>query len=190
MIQVTDNATPAVKRVIDSLDAPARERLSKVLGEGLVTDLSKWFASKAREPNRRGWPKRGFWARIRRATALDYADATGAQVAISDPAIRLKVYGGTVRPKEAKWLAIPMTAEAYKAERPGLMVQPLFPLMIGGRLMLADTDDKSDDLTVHWLLVKSTTHKPDPTALPTKQQMETSTLRRAESWISRNAKIA
>lgn len=188
-VDIIDTATPAVTKAISALAPAARVDLSETLGMGLQTDLSKWFAAKDRRKNAKGWTKRNFWGRIRRATALASADANGALVSISDPAIRLKLYGGVVRPKMAKYLAIPKTEEAYEAERPGLQRRELFPLMIGGRLMLADTDDKSQSLTVHWLLLKKTTHRPDPEALPPMKQLEAATLRRANSWLTRNGGI-
>ena len=77
------------------------------------------------------------------------ADATGVTVGTAHPAAALMQYGGVVRPKKARHLAIPLTKEAARAGSPrrmkGSAKVPLFAKRVGGRWV------------GHWLLVKKAT---------------------------------
>lgn len=77
------------------------------------------------------------------------ADATGWTVSTTHPGAALLNYGGTVRPKRAKFLAIPLTKQAKRAGSPrrmkGTKAVPLFARKVGGKLV------------GHFLLVKKVT---------------------------------
>ena len=78
------------------------------------------------------------------------ADATGVTVGTAHPAAALFNFGGTVRPKKAKRLAIPLTREAVRAGSPrrmkGTAKKPLFAKKVGGKWV------------GHFLLVRQTRH--------------------------------
>lgn len=86
-------------------------RLNAAVGKRVEIEHRRYFAARPR--NKKGWPSQGFWRRrIRNATALTSYDAQGSVVTIADPAMNQKVYGGTIRPREGKFLTIPARKEA------------------------------------------------------------------------------
>jgi hypothetical protein len=114
VVQVTDNATPALENLERDLHSP----LMAALGKRAEVELRDHFADRNAEPNKMGWPSQNFWDRIRKATALLTWDDVSASIAIGDPAINQKVYGGTITAKRCASLAIPASAEAYAAGSP------------------------------------------------------------------------
>lgn len=112
---VQDTASEAVARALNNLGGV--ERVNRVMAEAVATRLEAHFGARARERNKRGWPSRRTWLAIRDGVSTD-----GARVTIAHPAIRQKYYGsetlGPIRPKEGRMLALPATAEAYRAGWP------------------------------------------------------------------------
>lgn len=153
---------------LDRLAAAAPSvSLMRLIGKRLEVDLRKWFRARDGEPNKRGWPKQHFWARIRNATAFDPEQTTDrvATVVIADPAFAAKVHGPTViEPKEKDWLAIPMRPEVYGKWPSSGIIPGLFPLRRGEKLWLAARVNGA--LRLFYRLVKRVTLPPDPKALP------------------------
>src|SRR6185503_8329142 len=103
VVKVT--ASPALKQMIARSGRP----LLAVLGKRLEVTLRQHFRVRGQRPNKRGWPKQHFWdRRIRNATALSSVTDRTATVTIADPAFNAHYFGGTIVPKEAQNLAIPM----------------------------------------------------------------------------------
>jgi hypothetical protein len=172
-VTVADPASGQLARLRAGLQN--RRVLHEAMGRGVEVALKSHFAS--RPANKRGWrsPGGSFWARVSRATSLVSADDAGATVAIADPAIRQKIHGGTIVPREGKHLAIPAIAAAYG--RSPLQRDDLVPLVrrVGGRpRAVALVQRAQSDLrtraetggTVWYWLVKRVTQRPDPDALP------------------------
>jgi hypothetical protein len=111
-----DTATPMLQTLQDIVDRP--EQILQVAGKRVEKELRDHFAMRNAEGNKMGWPEQGFWARIRKSTALASVDANQATIAVTDPAFNQKVYGGTITPKRVSHLAIPATAAAYAAGSP------------------------------------------------------------------------
>jgi hypothetical protein len=158
---------------------PELNRLARELRETrpLMAALTKTLANS----HRRHWRGRGgkFWADIARACVEGPATPTSGQIIVGHPrgAMLLhKIRGGTVYPKTAKALSIPLTAAAKKTgsasrwettrgkgpltmvvrkNRPPLLVETA---LIGSK--------RTRKWTIHYVLLKSVTHRPDPAALP------------------------
>lgn len=175
--------------------------LMRKLGEGLVTDIRAHFAARDQEPNARGWPKAHFWARAgRRNTALNFYNDTEAVVSIASEAIAHKLEGGEVRPKRGRALAIPNSAEAYKAGQPSSMNKDMLefiPLNMGGLVgMLVERQhdvlrktkkgfkqgEKRGGKIWYWLMAK-VTHKPDPRTLPPDDEIEARVYSAADNYL-------
>ncbi len=111
-IEVPSKSQEDILAVLDKAkSAEARRGLSAALGKRGEIELRKHFAS--RPSNKQGWKSSGFWRRrIRQATSLTSYDESGATVTIADPAMNQKIYGGTLRPVEKKFLTIPARREA------------------------------------------------------------------------------
>jgi hypothetical protein len=141
----------------------------------------------------------GFWNRMLSGTK---AVATEEAAIIRMPReVRLRHLGGTVRPKKAKFLAIPQTAEAYgKSPR---QFTDLKPVRVRGRLWLvrrlSETvrfrrDRKSGEMrtvsgglrmggTKMFLLVRSATIKPNPEVLPSRVEIEAAAVEGAKAFV-------
>jgi hypothetical protein len=138
--------------------------------------LRDHFQIRNAQGNKKLWRSSNFWAGIAKSTALSVYNNDYAFVAISNPAINQKVYGGTIKPASARGaLAIPLTEEAYKAGSPREGGLPeLFFMKLGGkdgRPVLASKVGKKG-LRVDYLLVKNVTQSPDPDALPDQEIMQ------------------
>jgi len=165
----------------------------KAGGKQLETDLRDHFAARNQEPNKEGWPKRNFWAGIRRSTALSSFSASEAVVLISDPAINQKVYGGTITPKRVRNLPLPMNADAYRAGSPRELQTNFLRLIVtrsgaylvereavnirprgGKKVGYRPASEMGGRFWYH--LVPSVTQQPDPRALPDESYLEGSVL--------------
>jgi hypothetical protein len=138
-------------------------------------------------------PPHNFYADAARATTWE-ADENRASVSVAHRGIRLRFEGGTVRPVNAKFLAIPARAEAY-GRRPREFddLKPIF-FKHSGALVQTEQQQvrvrkrKSGAYSfkiepggelgggVMFWLVKSATHAADPTVLPTDEALHAAAL--------------
>jgi hypothetical protein len=173
--RVADGITPELKRIAAQMKSP--RRLMAALGKRLEIDLRKHFNARNAEPNARGWPKQNIWRKeVAMHTALTEATDSRAVVTVASPAFAHKVFGGTVTPKRAKALSIPLTAAAYAAGSASL-----FP----GKLKYAPGRLLDEAGIAQYALVKSVTHRPDPKAWPEQAKLEASLLARARALLAR-----
>lgn len=161
----------------------------KVLGLAYQDILVAHFRDKNRTPNAKGFPRKNFWNTVAEHTVFDPAtdaDESGATVTLDGEPGRhfaLRYFGGKVEPKKAKYLAIPLTAEAAAARRPR-EVEGLFLLRgrNGNKFLARKTPAGLERL---FLLTKSTTHLPDATALPPEAKTVATLSAKAEANIRR-----
>lgn len=183
-VRIEINSAPA-RKVLQGLADKVHDRRGFLTALGITaeTELQEHFRKRNQEPNRKGWPKQNFWARIRRSTAFAGATNSKATVVIADPAFAMKVYGGTIRPKEKRYLSIPMRAEAYGV-RPGSgLIEGLFALRSGsGKLFLARREGQA--LRLYYRLVKKVDMDADPRALPPQSQMDRALTEAAEDYLA------
>lgn len=195
-----DGARPVLAAI--AAKTSQRKPLNAALGKRGEIELRAHFQQREGEGNRRGWPSQHFWARIGRATAFAGADDAGARVVISDPAINQKIFGGTITPKEGKYLALPAIAEAY-GKSPRIFDFLVFrPGRDGGALVEAErTHIKIDRRRkagarvkkvsegwggrVWYWLVKSVTQGADAEALPPAKAFGAALLDEAARYLQR-----
>jgi hypothetical protein len=163
-INIEDAVGPTLARLGGALKV--RRPLLIELGKAVAEVLRDHFLARAGEPNRCRWPSQGFWRAVRTRTRLAGADDSRAVVSVADPAFGHKVRGGTVRPRTAKNLAIPLVAAAYGKSPRGAQIPGLRYIPIGGRKFLGARDSASGALTLYYVLKPSVHHPPDPHALP------------------------
>lgn len=89
-----------------------RRTFNEQLANRLTRELKTHFVAKNREPNKRGWKKSGFWSQVERSTAVAEVTQTGAAVSVADTRFNIHLFGGTIVPKLAKALTIPLIEEA------------------------------------------------------------------------------
>ena len=168
------------------------ERLAD--GRGLMTalttrlhdDLKDHFIERNREPNKRGWPKQNFWAQIAAATFPGEITDDRGEVVISDYRMRMRVEGGTIKPKEKKALTIPLRQEAA-GKRASTLERDL-----GVKLFVPGSKDNPKNvlaamidgrLEVFYALVKSVEHPADPDALPPDETILSNLAEEAEAYF-------
>jgi hypothetical protein len=192
-IELEDNATPRLRGMLAALRR--RKPLLERMGKAVEVRLREHFAARNTEGNAKGWPKRNFWNRVvRKATAFESATEEEASVAIASREFAQKLYGGTIRAQRGKYLAIPLTARAYRTGRPGLwsgaglslVKTPKAALLVenlhsslgrkggGGRIRGGEAQ---------YLLVKSVTQAPDPRALPSSTKLTNAALMVARTYV-------
>ena len=108
-LRITENgATPSVRKLGERLGGRI---LHEAIGAGLLSALQTHFDRRAQEPNKLGGPKVGFWERI---SVGSFATATETEAVVTVPApILQKLYGGTIKPVNAKAIAFPVSPRSY-----------------------------------------------------------------------------
>ncbi|WP_353566203.1 hypothetical protein [Haloferula sargassicola] len=97
-------------------DLVNRHALNKVLAQQLANELKKHWKAKNATPNKLGGKRTNFWATAAGNTTIDEVTDEGATVKVggdSGQNIRIHLFGGTIKPKVAKFLTIPLVAEAH-----------------------------------------------------------------------------
>jgi hypothetical protein len=201
-LKTTDTATRSLEALRLGLAGSGRKQLMGILGKTGEVVLRKHFAQRESEPNKRGWPKQHFWSRIRRVTAYDPSRTTeeSATVVVSEPAFGMKVHGGTIRPKTAKALAIPLQALAYGDQPKSGRIPGLKLIVLRGQAYLGTDGDatlsksqgnikrvKNSKLRLYYILKKSVTQKPDARALPDQMVLAAALTGAAEGYVRRLA---
>ena len=157
-----------------------------IAARAVGNELKKHFREKNQDPNKEGYPKSGFWAQIRDSVQVVKL-GEGAVVQVNDPRFNQKLHGGTITPKEAKALAVPLEAEFYGV-RPSTFGDRFFflPNHGGGKTVgilaehLADTS-----IRAAYVLLSSADQEADPTALPDLGKLERVAVTALEGWIRR-----
>ncbi len=170
----SDTATPHLKRLLETARSPRTART--LLGAGakaVQVAISKHLRALQARGNEKGWPAQKFFAG--KATSVEKTVGISARsddaviVSIADPRFVHRLTGGTVKAKRAKYLAIPMTAQAYAAigkgtlreSMPGLRFVKLRNgqrfLALGGKFIFA--------------LKESVTHSAHPEEAPDEKQL-------------------
>lgn len=167
--------------------------LAVVLGREVRNRLRSHFIGKQRtEPNRLGGKRTNFWRAVANAVHQPEIDAAGTQirVAVAHPAIAQKVFGGRLTPKRAKALTIPVSKEAYGRTAATLEADKGILLFVLGkrdgqqRAVLAELST-TKGVVVHYVLAPWVDQKPDPDALPSKEELSETITTRAQAYVSR-----
>lgn len=145
----------------------------KVGANAVGNKLKSHFRELNQRPNEDGWKKSGFWAQIRDSVQV-LTDGNAGVVQINDPRINLKIFGGTVTPKTAKALSIPLHEE-FKGVLPSTFPRDKFfflPTKSGGDNVGVLAEALGDGtIRAAYLLRKRTTHAPQADALPPMEEL-------------------
>lgn len=115
-------------RLPATLSAAAQAAVKREVAQILVTDVRRRFVT-GTDPGGRRWPKLSrrrptggdkplLDTGLLRASVASRVTVAGVEVFSNLPQARLHEFGGTVRPKRAKYLSIPLTREAKRAGSP------------------------------------------------------------------------
>lgn len=195
-----DEASRDVAEIHGKLTSPEqRLALMKNIGVRAEQELRAfWFKRDADTPNKMGWPRQHFWARIGKRTAFDPSKTTEntATVVVADPALAAKVYGATIKPTAGhQALTIPMNAEAYAAGGPGdpehSKIAGLFVLRVtatnGAYLVKKEGTGPYANLTFYYKLVPQSVVPKDPDALPSAEKLGAPLSETATAFFLRSA---
>lgn len=159
---------------MDELKATAgrirdRGRIAKIGANAVGNKLKSHFRELNQRPNKNGWTKSNFWAQIRESVQI-LTESDAGVVQIHDPRFNLKFFGGTVTPKNAKLLTIPLQPE-YAGVMPSTFPKDKFfflPVknMSGGSIGVLAEALGDNKVRAAYLLNKWTRHAPQPDALP------------------------
>jgi len=164
-----DEATPAVQRLARTLASPEIRDVIGRAGRNVV----KAHLEKLDRSRHRAHVAHHFYGRAARATSYRVT-GQGAVVAIAQEGIAQRYYGGTIRPRRRRMLAIPARPEAEgKTPRE---FPDLFPVRkktgFGGRQargFLARREGRR--IRIMFWLRRSVTQQPDPRVLPTDDEL-------------------
>jgi hypothetical protein len=138
----------------------AKEALHKVAAASVSILVRGWLLSR----NTRSITS-NYWSKAAEATTPE-SDATSGRVIIRHPGVGWHRYGGTIRAKPGKALAIPL-----KAAVKGMWPSEAFPnkgdafiYRRNGKAFLAAREGKA--LRIFYILLKSVSKSADPTVLP------------------------
>jgi hypothetical protein len=199
-ITIEDGATPELRRRMAALTN--RTPMMQAAGKAVEVVLKDHFRRRDGEGNKKGWPRKHFWNRIvSKATALASATADEATVKIASREFAQKLFGGPITPKSGKFLAIPLTAEAYMAGRPrnwrgGASLHAI--RLPSGSLLLRESlhsslkgrkrdRGKIQGGEAQYLLVKKVNQAADPQALPTESKLQLAARIAVSDYLKRGA---
>lgn len=195
MIRINTQST-GFRRDFNTLLSRTRNPVGmlKVAGRELSNLLKRHFRQKDRSDVNRLAPGRRqhLWLQI--GQSVQNPEQTGLNsisVAINHPLIASKVFGGVITAKRVRALSIPQSPDAY-GRTPATFEHEtgrrLVLLRQNNNLLLASRlSPTASRLQVEYLLTPSVTQPPDPTALPSKREMETAVLNRSEKFLSNEA---
>ena len=167
--------------------ALAPGRLNPVIGRAAVNTTTAHLRRLNRErPNALGGKRTNYYATAARGTSFAIVGDNEVVVSIAQRGIRQRVFGGTLRPRAAKFLTIPAIPEAYgkrAREIPGLT----FAVLKGGPALFRVVNNEIE--VVFWLR-RSVTQRPDPTVLPEAATLRADIVRAVESTVARAVRRA
>ncbi|MBI5770832.1 MAG: hypothetical protein HZA93_23850 [Verrucomicrobia bacterium] len=107
---VTDRATPILVAIEESIRP---DRLKPVVGRAAVNVVRRHFFALDRErPNALAGGRTHYYAGAARGTHFDVLP-DGVMISVNQVGILQRILGGTIVPKQAKFLTIPARSEAY-----------------------------------------------------------------------------
>lgn len=158
-----------------------------IAGTEVKTEASRHYIAKNKdEPNRLGGKRTNYWTNIARSIEGPFERGTKVVVNITDPTLRQKIYGGTIKPKDKDYLTIPLKPETHGvsaevfSEETGIDL--FFVQLSGGSKFLAGKPDGKFEL--FYLLKQSITQDPWPGALPEQRQLNEAAKRGAVEALS------
>ena len=172
-VRVDDTVTSKVAAVQRGIERGVHR---KVMGKAAAEEVKENFVKLDRARHRGG--SFHFYGRAARATSSG-VQGKSAFVSIDHEGIRLRREGGTVRPRKANgYLTIPAIDQA-QGKRALEFDNLHFRLNAsgnGGRL--CDPTGR-----VYFWLVKQSTHKPDPSVLPTDGEIQEAAVGAVKEWV-------
>lgn len=201
-IQITkirDSVNPVMKRLAAGLQPAA---LQPIIGRSATNTIREHlFALNASRPNQLGGTRTNFYASAARGTQFKVA-GDHVIVSINQVGIAQRFFGGTIRPRVAKFLTIPVNPKAYGHRAAefdlelvfGLGGQPVALALKGNRATSSRQTKSGKTVTtssghrageIMFRLARSVTQAADPTVLPSDDLINSRALRDIDSYVGR-----
>jgi hypothetical protein len=168
--KVGDGARPVFARLRDRLGGRV---VHEAIGAAMLDCVRSHFDRRAQEPNKLNGPKTGFWAKLSSGSHVS-ATETDATVTVPAPILQ-KLYGGDIRPVNAKALAFPVSPNSYgkTAREMRLSGRTKFvPLNRGNVVGIITTIESKGVIgEVLFLVVRKVSQKADPNAVPSEDTL-------------------
>jgi hypothetical protein len=183
-ITITADAGPALS-LLAKIEGKIQNRaeLHQQLGEVLAEKLKENFQRKNAEPNRFNAGKTGFWGQVADATVVSRADESGATVSISKREAAPHIFGGVIKPKEKRFLTIPLVAAArgetvasYQAKTGSELFR------VKGKFALFEKN--GEELRAVYALRTSVTIRKDETAVPSDIALRLTLQEAADEYVN------
>lgn len=196
MIGIKITGADATGRNLQALSARLAnpDGLSKVVGRLGVNLLKDHFRSRNATPNKLGGRRTNYWQRVADSVQDPRVGNGEVRISINEPTFAQKVFGGTITPKAAKALTIPVNPAAHGVTAAVLESEIGTKLFLvkknGGSALgvLAARLGESKELTVFYVLVASVDQAPDPDALPPFESFASALVKKAEEYVARVTK--
>lgn len=190
-----DTATPAVQSLLSGLRP---EQLQNVIGRSAVQSYrTHLFGLNRTRPNALGGQRTNFYAAAARATSYT-VQGDFVVVSINQQGMAQRYFGGTIRPRTAKFLTIPVHPSAHGHRAGEFDLEVVFGRN-GEPIALATKSSKVNIIRqtatgrvtrrlggrmgeIYFRLVKSVNQQPDPTVLPYPEQVQADVLRAAATY--------
>lgn len=187
-VEIRDAAGPALAALGSRLRRP--EALLMPVARHGTALLARYYRRLDRErPNKLGGTRQHWWRQVAESVHNPVLrDASEAQIAITQPGLAMKLEGGTVRPRTARALAIPIHADSYGVwardwdER--YPQRPIFPIRGARNALLAEAVG-TDQVRPLYVLKKSQKIPADPAALPGAEDFSAPLVRYAQQRLGR-----
>lgn len=181
-VDISSAMAPRLKEARDKLTN--RTGLHLAMAMGVEAKVMNRFRLLSGIPNKLGGVPTRFWQRASGATAVD-SDGQAGYIRIPQAGIRLQYLGGTVVPKNRKWLTIPAAPEAH-----GKRVEEVAGgyanqkwLFGKGRKPYAIAD-KATGKIYFWLTKKATIKPFNPSVLPAESTMQRAAAEAASTYLT------
>ena len=167
-----------------------RDDVKRIMGQAVALVNRQHFEQLAGDSKHHttaaslGAERTGFYERAAKGVQQPQTQSDGFTVTINAVGIAQRLFGGTIRPKNAANLTIPARAEAYghRAREFDFLKMVVFP---SGVKALIDRAEDPHEGSVYYWLVKSATQTADPSVLPKEGEMIDPALERASEYLTR-----
>lgn len=161
-----------------------------VAGYAAANRWREHFYEKDATPNRLGGRRTHYWAKAGDSVGFK---VLGKSISITAAQVGLvhRYQGGTIKPKDAKLLTIPVNPKAHGHRAREFDLQLIRTGKgRGAKFILAKVRGNKKQLEVYYLLVPSVTQKADPTVLPPDGELERAGLNAIQSLTNARLRTA
>jgi hypothetical protein len=176
-------------RIADQVRNPVA--MLKVIGRRGANELKSHFRARNLEGNKLGGRRSNFWRQIADSVNSPVIEgSTAVRVSITDPRFLQKVFGGTIRAKNAGALTIPV--DALSAGRTASVFEHATGIQLfllrkkgGGMSNLLAGIVSEKEVKVFYVLVKEVDQVKDDNALPPRDRFNAAILDEATQFLDR-----